>query len=268
MVMIPAGEILMRDDRKQQQWNVTIAPFLMGTFPVTQELYYAVTEKSPSAFTGPNRPVESVSWLEAVDFCNLLSLMSGLEAFYKHCGSKDMVSCNLGSPGYRLPTEAEWEYSCRAGISKPRYGNLDEIAWYKENSGDQTQPVGRLKANGWGLHDMLGNVWEWCWDLYDEKVYGTYRVFRGGGWADPARGCFATNRRRSHPTFKIDDLGFRLAKSISSIKMAEKTEKAIEGAKLNVLEGGCAPFNSVVPEKIDNEVIDLLNLDSRKKLIK
>jgi formylglycine-generating enzyme required for sulfatase activity len=91
---------------------------------------------------------------------------------------------------------------------------LEEIGWYKENSGNQTQTVGKLKANVWGLHDMLGNVWEWCWDIYDEEVYGTYRVFRGGGWADPERGCLATNRRRSHPTFKIDDLGFRLAMSI------------------------------------------------------
>jgi len=214
MVTIPAGEILMRDDRKEQQWNVKIASFLLGKFPVTQEQYSAVTNTSPSAFNGPHKPVESVSWLEAVDFCNRLSRISGLEPFYKDVRSEDAVSCITGSLGYRLPTEAEWEYSCRAGNPKPRYGNLEEIGWYKKNSGNQTQTVGELKANAWGLHDMLGNVWEWCWDKYDEEAYGTYRVFRGGGWADPERGCLATNRRRSHPTFKIDDLGFRLAMSI------------------------------------------------------
>ncbi len=74
--------------------------------------------------------------------------------------------------------------------------------------------MGQKEPNQWGLYDMLGNVWEWCWDVYDEKVYGTYRIFRGGGWNDTERGCLASNRRRSHPTFQIDDLGFRIAQSI------------------------------------------------------
>lgn len=186
----------------------------MGKFPVTQEFYNIVTKACPSAYNGLNKPVESVSWLEAVDFCNQLSLLSGLEPCYKDFEQEDAVSCDWHALGYRLPTEAEWEYSCRAGSPMPRYGDLEKIAWYKENSGNQTQPIGQKKANAWGLHDMLGNVWEWCWDIYDEEVYGSYRVFRGGGWADSDRGCLATNRRRSHPAFKIDDLGFRLAMSI------------------------------------------------------
>lgn len=95
-----------------------------------------------------------------------------------------------------------------------RYDETDEISWYAENSGGRPHEVGRKAPNAWGLHDMLGNVWEWCFDQYDPKVYGSYRVVRGGGCADTERGCLATNRRRSHPTFAIDDLGFRVARSL------------------------------------------------------
>jgi formylglycine-generating enzyme required for sulfatase activity len=118
--------------------------------------------------------------------------------------------------GYRLPAEAEWQYACQAGKTAIRYGELDKIAWYKENANGSTHEVGTKQPNAWGLYDMLGNVWEWCSDIYDETVYGSYRIFRGGGWFDEARGCMATNRRRSHPiSFKIDDLGFRIARNYS-----------------------------------------------------
>ena len=119
-----------------------------------------------------------------------------------------------GSNGYRLPTEAEWEYTCRAGTNTPRYGVLDDIAWFRENPSVRAHDVGLNAPNAWGIHDMLGNVWEWCADQYDPEVYGLYRVFRGGGWSDEERGCLVTNRRRSHPTFAIDDLGFRVVRSL------------------------------------------------------
>jgi formylglycine-generating enzyme required for sulfatase activity len=214
MVRIPGGESELRDDRIRQQWTVRVAPFLLAKYPVTQEVYFAVTGESPSTFKGDHKPVETVSWKDAVLFCNALSRKAGLRPCYALDGTDEAITFHPASDGYRLPAEAEWEFACKAGTTAPRYGELDAIAWYKGNSAGTTQPVGLKAPNAWGLYDMLGNVWEWCTDVYDAQVYGSYRIFRGGGWADEARGCLATNRRRSHPTsFKIDDLGFRIARN-------------------------------------------------------
>jgi formylglycine-generating enzyme required for sulfatase activity len=215
MITIPAGEIEMRDDRTKRRWTVKLKPFLLGRFPVTQDLYYEITKKSPSNFKGGKLPVETVSWKDAILFCNLLSVQTGLNTCYTLHSGNEKIDFNELSNGFRLPNEAEWEYACKAGSAGVRYGDLDLIAWYKDNSQGTTQNIGMKEPNAWGLNDMLGNVWEWCTDIYDETVYGSYRIFRGGGWCDDARGCMATNRRRSHPTsFKIDDLGFRIAKNI------------------------------------------------------
>ncbi len=157
--------------------------------------------------------METVSWTDAVAFCNQLSVTQGLTAAYVIDHDIPGASLVAEADGYRLPSEAEWVHACRAGTSDPRYGRLEDIAWFTDNSGGRPRPVGCKQPNAWGLYDMLGNVWEWCFDLYDPQVYGAYRVFRGGGWADRERGCLATNRRRSHPTFRIDDLGFRLCRS-------------------------------------------------------
>lgn len=214
MVAIPAGSIEMRDDRIKRKWRVEVEPFFLSKFLVTQEVYFSVTQDSPSTFSGNRRPVETVSWREAVEFCNRLSEQAGLQPCYFLDSSSDAIRFDNKRDGFRLPTEAEWEYACKAGTTGVRYGDIDLIAWYKENSGNSTQEVGMKAPNAWGLYDMLGNVWEWCSDIYDETVYGSYRVIRGGGWCDEARGCMATNRRRSHPTaFKIDDLGFRIARN-------------------------------------------------------
>ncbi len=157
-------------------------------------------------------PVEGVSWLDAVQFCNALSQAEGLAPAYRFHTD---VEWDTSADGYRLPTEAEWEHACRAGTTGPRYGRLDEIAWHCGNSQERIHDVGGKQPNAWRLYDMLGNVWEWCWDIYDAEAYGTYRVLRGGGWSDEHWSCRASVRRRSHPTFQIDDVGFRIARSAS-----------------------------------------------------
>jgi formylglycine-generating enzyme required for sulfatase activity len=213
MVELPAGTIALRDDRTGHQWRVELQSFTIGRYPITQAQYAAVTGEWPSAYRAAQCPVESVSWIDAVRFCNMLSDAADLGTCYD-IADEAAASLIPESTGYRLPTEAEWEYACRAGTVGPRYGELDAIAWYGENSGGHMHEIGRKQPNAWGIHDMLGNVWEWCTDQYDPEVYGAYRVFRGGGWSDRARGCLATNRRRSHPTFAIDDLGFRVVRSV------------------------------------------------------
>jgi len=219
MVKIPGGEIELRDDRTKNQWKVEIRPFLLAQYPVTKELYTYFTNKSPVSFNGDQNPVVNISWNDAISFCNVLSQKAGLKEYYSISKNNEDIICDFESDGYRLPSEAEWQYACRAGTTGYRYGELEKIAWYNENSGGKTHDVGRKEANTWGLYDMIGNVWEWCWDLYDEKVYGSYRILRGGSWAEQARGCGATCRRRSHPTFLIDDLGFRLAKPFARVKL-------------------------------------------------
>jgi formylglycine-generating enzyme required for sulfatase activity len=211
MVNVPAGHITLRDDRLKKIWTADIVSFSLATTPVTQKLYQDIMDCNPSTFRGDALPVESVSWQEAIQFCNALSLSEGLSPFYSENGT---AIYNAANSGYRLPTEAEWQYACQAGTSEIRYGGINQICWYRHNSEGRPHEVGQKTPNAWGLYDMLGNVWEWCTDLYDTEVYGTYRILRGGGWADEPRGCIASNRRRSHPTaFRMDDLGFRVARS-------------------------------------------------------
>ncbi|GAB2825748.1 SUMF1/EgtB/PvdO family nonheme iron enzyme [Actinocorallia aurea] len=212
MVAVPAGRVTLSDRRTERAWSVEVAPFRMGAFPVTQAAYERVTGRRPSIARGGRLPVENVSWWDAVAFCNALSRSEGLTPAYRLRGG-DEVAWDASADGYRLPTEAEWEHACRAGTTGPRYGALDEIAWHQGNSEGRIRPVGGRRPNPWGLHDMLGNTWDWCWDVYDAEVYGAYRVLRGGGWADEHWSCRASVRRRSHPTFRIDDVGFRVARS-------------------------------------------------------
>ena len=182
----------------------------MGVYEVTQEQYEAVMGTNPSMFKGPENPVEQVSWNDAVEFCKKLSTKTG-----------KMV---------RLPTEAQWEYACRAG-SKTAFGygddadysNLGDYAWYTNNSESKTHPVGQKKPNAWGLYDMHGNVWEWCSDWHAESYAnakttdpqgpgsGTHRVVRGGGWCNDPQGCRSAFRFRLTPDRRDYNIGFRVA---------------------------------------------------------
>lgn len=214
MIAIPPGQVTLSDRRTQHTWLVELARYQLAAFPITQAQYLHVTGRRPSTAQGDQLPVEGVSWWEAVWFCNALSQQEGFVPAYRLLAEVDGIEWDTAADGYRLPTEAEWEHACRAGTTGARYGLLDEIARHRGNSGERTHDVGGKQPNAWGLYDMLGNVWEWCWDVYDSEVYGEYRVLRGGGFCDQHWSCRASVRRRSHPTFQIDDLGFRIARSI------------------------------------------------------
>ena len=216
MVAMAAAEVTLRDRRTSSTWTVGVGPYELGAVPVTQARYTEIVGQSQGTAHGGGLPVVDVSWLDAVDFCNALSRRAGLTPAYSVLRDSDCATWDSTADGYRLPTEAEWEHACRAGTTGARYGDLDEIAWHRGNSAGRVHDVGGRRSNAWGLHDMLGNVWEWCWDLYDTEVYGSYRVLRGGGWSDPHWSCRASVRRRSHPTFRIDDVGFRVARGATA----------------------------------------------------
>ncbi|MET8983059.1 formylglycine-generating enzyme family protein [Streptomyces sp. NPDC004539] len=215
MITVDAGEVVLNDRRTATSWPVKLAPYALSVCTVTQADYARLTG---APLTDPRLPAVDVTWLDAVRYCNTLSLAEGSRPAYRfrsEPGEPGAEEVELVDPtGYRLPTEAEWEYACRAGTPGPRYGPLDDIAWHRANSGERIREVATREPNSWGFHDLLGNVWEWCWDLYDPAVYGTYRVLRGGGWFDEHWSCRASVRRRSHPSYAVDDVGFRVARSV------------------------------------------------------
>jgi formylglycine-generating enzyme required for sulfatase activity len=227
MMPIPSGTFVMgspsdeegRDDVESPQTTVTITkPFWLGKTEVTQSQWKAVMGNSLSNFKGDDLPVENVSWNDAVAFCAKLNQEYGI---------------TLPS-GYRytLPTEAQWEYACRAGTTirfyygdDPSYRQLGKYAWYDDNSSYKTHPVGEKVPNGWGLYDMHGNVCEWCLDGYSDSYpggnvtaeealqSGSARVLRGGSWFDSAGSCRSAVRGRFRPDSSYDYLGFRVALS-------------------------------------------------------
>jgi formylglycine-generating enzyme required for sulfatase activity len=214
-----------RTDSEGPQHEVTISkPFYMGIYEVTQEQYEAVTGKNPSEFEGKQNPVDSVSWDNAAEFCEKLSQKTGRSV--------------------RLPTEAQWEYACRAGSTARFFfgddeSKLGDYAWYAKNSGGRTHPVGQKKPNAFGLYDMYGNLWEWCFDRYADSYTpagsagadaqnvdpqgpssGKERVLRGRCWFDPPGGWWTTTRHGISPGMGSHHRGFRLA--------VEVKEKAVE----------------------------------------
>ena len=215
MVLVPPGEFLMgtpgNSGSEQQQHRVRITkPFYLGKYLVTQEQWETVMGSNPSMFKGPQNPVETVSWNQCQQFFIKLNVKSG-----------------PGRGKFQLPSEAQWEYACRAAsTSQYCFGDdvtrLGEYAWYDNNSGSKTHPVGEKKPNAWGLYDMHGNVWEWCQDWYDGGYYakspmddpagpatGSNRVDRGGGWDAVAGRCRSAGRSYGGPGRRHCYLGFR-----------------------------------------------------------
>jgi formylglycine-generating enzyme required for sulfatase activity/tRNA A-37 threonylcarbamoyl transferase component Bud32 len=217
--LIPAGSFMMgaspddseaRDDERPQHRVEITRPFYIGVYEVTQEQYELVMGSNPSRFKGSRRPVECVDWDEAKMFCRMLGKMTGEK--------------------YRLPSEAEWEFACRAGTTTKYYwgDNVNgDYGWYADNSKGETHEVGRKQPNDWGLYDMSGNVWEWCQDWYDAGYYsrspskdpvgppsGNVRVLRGGSWGDDARHLRSSVRDWVTPDDRNSLNGFRIVREV------------------------------------------------------
>ncbi len=231
--------------------SIAISDFYIGKYEVTQKEWIEVTGSNPSQFKGDDLPVEMVNWYDCIEYCNMKSVKEGLKPFYNidknkkdpnNNGENDdlkwTVTINAGADGYRLPFEAEWEYAAGGGRASRSYmysgsDNVDEVAWYWENSGDKpikgnwnypaieannskTKPVGLKAANELGLFDMSGNVREWCWEWYGESLVtdnGSARVWRGGGWLGIDQPCMTYFRGSLEPFWRYNDTGFRLCRS-------------------------------------------------------
>ena len=232
MMGSPADELGRDSDETQHQVKLTQA-FFFSEKEVTQAQWVEVVGSNPSYFPGCDEcPVEQVSWYDAVEYCNALSALEDLDLAYEVNGTN--VNWDESSNGYRLPTEAEWEYACRASTTTAFYSggitetgcadpNLDEIGWYCGNASGATHEVGQKLSNAWGLYDMSGNAWEWCWDWYGEYSgdvtdpvgpdSGAWRVPRGGSWLISARYCRSADRSRGDPGSRNYTIGLRPART-------------------------------------------------------
>lgn len=235
-------QFLDRSEYERPRHEVTLPPFLMGYSEVTQAQWTEIMGSNPSVRPGSTLPVTNVSWYEVLEFCNALSQRDGLEPAYKinknfpdANNSSDFdtlrysVSCSWQASGYRLPTEAEWEYAARCGDSGSTLqfsgsNDLGEVGWYDVNCNKQVHEVAAKKPNAWGLFDLSGNVYEWCWDYWgsyfkDRQIHpkgvlsGPFRVARGGSWMTDADACSNTARGGFAPHTRSKELGFRLVRN-------------------------------------------------------
>jgi sulfatase modifying factor 1 len=230
MVLIPAGQFEMGDKEgaDAKPHTVSVSAFFIDKTLVIQEQYEKAMGDNPSRWKGGKNPVEQVRWSDAVKFCDKRSELEGL----RPCYDLKTWKCDFNADGYRLPTEAEWEYACRAGTSTAYFfgddpSKLGEYAWFDKNSGGRPRPVGQKQPNPWGLYDVCGNVWEWCNDFYKVDYYnesptadptgpdsGQTKVVRGGAWRFSAERCRSAYRYNENPgyadvCFGYDIYGFR-----------------------------------------------------------
>jgi len=229
MVLIPAGEFVMGQAAgpadEQPVRRVLVSSFYMDQYEVTQGDYQRITGVNPSKFGGgdwQNYPVDRITWRQAAAYCNERSRREGLAP----CYNETTWQCNFAANGYRLATEAEWEYACRAGGDGPYYfgrgeEKLERYGWYKANSSGHSHAVGQKPPNKWGLYDMAGNVYEWCNDYYDGQYYqkgplsdpagpndGKEKTLRGGSWASEASSCRSASRFHDDPVSADACLGY------------------------------------------------------------
>ena len=228
-VHIEGGTFQMGSDSEDDEkpvHTVTVKSFSIAKYLVTQKDWYEVMGNHPGYFKGDDRPVENVNWFDVIAYCNKRSLQEGLNPVYSRLD--DDIICDWNANGYRLPTEAEWEYASKSSDSEEfEYSgsnNVDSVGWHTGNSSGETHAVGVKAPNGIGLYDMSGNVWEWCWDWYgsysSEKledpvgsVSGSFRVRRGGSWNNSEQSLRLVYRGNHAPTSRSSSVGFRVVRS-------------------------------------------------------
>jgi formylglycine-generating enzyme required for sulfatase activity len=248
MMLVEGGKYQMgdtsntgRSDEKPVQ-NVQIDSFLICSTQVVQKVWNFVMSNNPANFEGYNLPVEQISWYDCIEFCNKLSIMAGFTPCYKietetsdpnnrnkNDNIKQTITCDWKADGYRLASEAEWEFAAKGGNNSNFFiysgsDDVNQAAWFKDNSGYKTQNVAQKQANELGLYDMSGNVWEWCWDWYVAygnvdltnprgPAAGAYRLLRGGSWADSINYQRCSGRGSESPFGRYSSIGFRLVRA-------------------------------------------------------
>jgi formylglycine-generating enzyme required for sulfatase activity len=248
MISLPGGEFTMGSAQgnpdEAPAHQVKVSPFLIDKFEVTQEMFAKVQLPNPSHWQDAKKPVERVRWRDAKQYCNERSILEGLKPCYNE--KTPDWDCDYSATGYRLPTEAEWEYAARAGTTDPfDFGSADKLrqfAWFAENAEEKTHAVGQKKPNAWGIFDLDGNVSEWCEDVYSPTYYkespavdptgppspgkDVQRVMRGGNWKVKADMCRVTLRQgqrtgNTDACFYTDFCGFRCVRRASPEALAE-----------------------------------------------